>query len=462
MQSLPLGFKLNGRRCLVIGGGAVALRKARLLAKAQAIIDVIAPEILDDLRALVAKQQGHCQQRRFAANDIEGYILVVSATNCDATNEAVSRACMAKNIPVNVVDSPALCSVIFPAIVDRDPISIAVSSNGASPVLTRHLKSQLDSLIPANYGALAGLLARFRERAKAAIPDLQQRRYFWEHIVDSDIAQHVLSGRHDTAERKLEAALADPSHTHSAGEVYLVGAGPGDPDLLTFKALRLMQRADVIVYDRLVSEPILAMCRKDADYIYVGKARADHAMPQQRINELLVEQALAGKRVCRLKGGDPFIFGRGGEEIEELAAHGVAFQIVPGITAASGCASYAGIPLTHRDHAQSVRFVTGHLQEGRPDLPWAELIHPRQTLVLYMGLVSLAPIRAALLAHGMSGDTPIAMISKGTTPQQNVLISTLENSLTALADQPMLAPTLIIIGSVVTLQEKLRWFDTSA
>lgn len=458
MLSLPLNFKLTGRRCLVVGGGVVALRKARLLDKAGAKIHVIAPELCAGLSELLTERNGVFARRTFSAGDCQGFTLVVSATNCHETNKAVSHECMAANIPVNVVDTPQLCSVTFAAVIDRSPLSIAVSSNGASPVLTRHLKQKLDTLVPASYGELAGLFGRYRDEIKQALPDVEQRRYFLESLLESPIAEQAMAGRMAEAERALTEALSQQFPAIEQGEVYLVGAGPGDPDLLTFKALRLMQRADVVVYDRLVSEPILAMCRKDAEFIYVGKARADHALPQQNINSLLVELAKSGKRVCRLKGGDPFIFGRGGEEIEELAAYKVPFQVVPGITAAAGCASYAGIPLTHRDHAQSVRFVTGHLRDGQPDLPWSELIHPQQTLVLYMGLVSLAPIREALLNHGMDGNTPVALISKGTTPQQQVLVGTLNTIMTQFQECPLPAPTLIIVGSVVSLQEKLRWF----
>ena len=307
------------------------------------------------------------------------------------------------------------------------------------------------------YGRLAELLGEFRNKAKVRFPDVSARRLFWETQLDGSMPELVFSGRVDEARAVIEQAIANPDQ-RGAGEVYLVGAGPGDPDLLTFKALRLMQQADVVVYDRLVSAPILDLCRRDAERIYVGKARADHALPQEGINALLVRLAQEGKRVCRLKGGDPFIFGRGGEEIEELSEAGVSFQVVPGITAASGCSAYAGIPLTHRDYAQSVRFVTGHLKNGTPDLPWAELVHPNQTLVLYMGLVSLGPIRKQLLAHGLAPTTPVAMISKGTTPDQRVVIGTLETIEDKLASEPLPAPTLIIVGEVVELRSRLNWF----
>lgn len=458
MDTLPLGFRLKGQPCLVVGGGDIALRKVSLLLRAGGIVTLVAPEVLPALRAQVEAAGGTVYLRPYASDDIADQTLVISATDDEALNAAVSQACQARRIPVNVVDSPALCTVIFPAIVDRSPLLIGISSNGVSPVLARILRGKIESMIPAAYGRLAQLLGEFRTLAKQTFPDTSSRRAFWEAQLEGPMPDLVFSGRDDEARSHLQQAFAAPQK-QQAGEVYLVGAGPGDPDLLTFKALRLMQQADVIVYDRLVSAPILDLCRRDADRIYVGKARAEHAVPQEGINALLVRLAQEGKRVCRLKGGDPFIFGRGGEEIEELAAAGISFQVVPGITAASGCAAYAGIPLTHRNYAQSVRFVTGHLKDGTPDLPWAELVHPNQTLVLYMGLVSLGPIREQLLAHGLTPSTPVAMISKGTTPQQQVITGTLENIVEKLAGQPLPAPTLIIVGEVVQLRDQLNWFS---
>lgn len=457
METLPLGFRLQDRPCLVVGGGDIAARKASLVLRAGARVTLVAPEVLPALRADIEAQGGTVQLRRFQEDDVIGSVLVIAATSDEAVNAAVSQACQARSIPVNVVDAPALCTVIFPAIIDRSPLLIGISSNGVSPVLARRLRGRIESLIPAAYGRLASLLGEFRKQAKQHFPDASARRQFWESVLDGPLPELVFGGREAEARQQLAGLLENPEKPPS-GEVYLVGAGPGDPDLLTFKALRLMQQADVVVYDRLVSAPILDLCRRDADRIYVGKARADHALPQEDINGLLVRLAREGKRVCRLKGGDPFIFGRGGEEIEELADAGIPFQVVPGITAASGCAAYSGIPLTHRNHAQSVRFVTGHLKDGTPDLPWAELVHPNQTLVLYMGLVSLGPIREQLLAHGLPISTPVAMISRGTTPQQRVVTGTLQDITDKLAATPLPAPTLIIVGDVVTLRERLNWF----
>lgn len=458
MDTLPLGFRLKEKSCLMVGGGEIAQRKASLLLRAGARIHIVALEVLPALREAVEAQGGQVSLRGYTSEDIEGNILVVSATDNLALNAQVSADAQARGIPVNVVDAPALCTVIFPAIVDRSPLLIGISSNGVSPVLARMLRSKIEAMIPAAYGRLAELLGEFRGQAKIRFPDISARRLFWETQLGGTMPDRVFSGRIDEARLAIQQAIDDPKQS-GAGEVYLVGAGPGDPDLLTFKALRLMQQADVIVYDRLVSAPILDLCRRDAERIYVGKARAEHALPQESINALLVRLAQEGKRVCRLKGGDPFIFGRGGEEIEELSEVGVSFQVVPGITAASGCSAYAGIPLTHRDYAQSVRFVTGHLKNGTPDLPWAELVYPNQTLVLYMGLVSLGPIREKLLAHGLAASTPVAMISKGTTPEQQVIIGTLGNIEGKLVEQPLPPPTLIIVGEVVGLRARLNWFE---
>jgi uroporphyrin-III C-methyltransferase/precorrin-2 dehydrogenase/sirohydrochlorin ferrochelatase len=335
---------------------------------------------------------------------------------------------------------------------------IAVSSGGDAPVLARLIRAKLETWVPPTYGHLAGLAARFRHQVKNLFPNVQQRRAFWEDVFQGPIADRQLAGQGAEAERLLQAKI-DGDAPSAPGEVYLVGAGPGDPDLLTFRALRLMQQADVVLYDRLVAPAILELCRRDADRVYVGKQRADHALPQDQINQQLVTLAKQGKRVLRLKGGDPFIFGRGGEEIEELAAHGIPFQVVPGITAASGCAAYAGIPLTHRDYAQSVRFVTGHLKDGTSDLPWNDLVSPAQTLVFYMGLIGLPIICRELINHGRSADTPAALIQQGTTSNQRVFTGTLANLPQLVAEHEVHAPTLVIVGEVVTLREKLAWFE---
>ena len=458
MDFLPLFHNLKGRNVLLVGGGEVALRKGRLLADAGAALKVVAPEVDPQLSELAQRSQGSVQLRGYQADDLQDICLVIAATDDEPLNAQISVQAQALGVPVNVVDAPKLCSVIFPAIVDRSPLIVAITSGGDAPVLARLIRAKIETWIPATYGQLAGLSKRFRARVKALFPNVQQRRVFWEDVFQGQIAESVFAGKLHEGERLLEEKIAGAA-PRQLGEVYLVGAGPGDPDLLTFRALRLMQQADVVLYDRLVAPAIVELCRRDAERIYVGKRRAEHALPQEQINQRLVTLAKEGKRVLRLKGGDPFIFGRGGEEIEELAAEGIPFQVVPGITAASGCAAYAGIPLTHRDHAQSVRFVTGHLKDGSCDLPWRDLVAPGQTLVFYMGLVGLPQICTQLIAHGRSAETPVALIEQGTTQQQRVYTGTLASLPELLAQQQVHAPTLVIVGEVVTLREKLAWFE---
>ncbi|WGV20968.1 siroheme synthase CysG [Pseudomonas putida] len=460
MDYLPLFHKLQGGRVLVVGGGEIALRKARLLADAGAALRVVAPDVDGQLAALAREGGGEVLVRGYQAADLVGCRLVIAATDDPGLNAEVSADAQALSLPVNVVDAPALCTVIFPAIVDRSPLVVAVSSGGDAPVLARLIRAKLEAWIPSAYGELAGLAARFREKVKALYPDVNQRRGFWETVFQGPIAERQLAGQGAEAERLLQA-MVDGAPMQQGGEVYLVGAGPGDPDLLTFRALRLMQQADVVLYDRLVAPAIIEMCRRDAERIYVGKRRADHAVPQDQINRLLVDLARQGKRVLRLKGGDPFIFGRGGEEIEELAEQGIPFQVVPGITAASGCSAYGGIPLTHRDYAQSVRFVTGHLKDGTSNLPWHDLVAPAQTLVFYMGLVGLPTICAELIRHGRAASTPAALVQQGTTRNQRVFTGTLADLPELVAQHEVHAPTLVIVGEVVQLRDKLAWFEGS-
>ncbi|ELF6204900.1 uroporphyrinogen-III C-methyltransferase [Pseudomonas putida] len=460
MDYLPLFHKLQGGRVLVVGGGEIALRKARLLADAGSELRVVAPDVDGQLAALAREGGGEVLVRGYQAADLVGCRLVIAATDDPGLNAQVSADAQALSLPVNVVDAPALCTVIFPAIVDRSPLVIAVSSGGDAPVLARLIRAKLEAWIPSAYGELAGLAARFRHKVKTLYPDVNQRRGFWETVFQGPIAERQLAGQGAEAERLLQA-MVDGAPVQQGGEVYLVGAGPGDPDLLTFRALRLMQQADVVLYDRLVAPAIIEMCRRDAERIYVGKRRADHSVPQDQINRLLVDLAQQGKRVLRLKGGDPFIFGRGGEEIEELAEHGIPFQVVPGITAASGCSAYGGIPLTHRDYAQSVRFVTGHLKDGTSNLPWNDLVAPAQTLVFYMGLVGLPTICAELIRHGRAASTPAALVQQGTTRNQRVFTGTLADLPELVARHEVHAPTLVIVGEVVQLRDKLAWFEGS-
>ncbi|NUE91538.1 siroheme synthase CysG [Acinetobacter seifertii] len=456
MDIFPISLKLQQQRCLIVGGGHIALRKATLLAKAGAIIDIVAPEIEEQLLQLVTTTNGQHFVEVFSEKFLSTpYRLVIAATNDPQVNKTVFEQCELRNLLVNSVDDIPHCRFMVPAIIDRSPLVISVASNGTSPVLSRQIRTQLETSIPHGMGKLAEFSGKWRNQVKEKISNPDERRIFWENLYASPLKEQVFNDNLDVAASMLEQALQE--WKAPKGEVYLVGAGPGDPELLTLKALRLMQQADVVIYDRLVSQPILELCRRDATKIYVGKARSNHSVPQDGINALLVEYAQQGKRVCRLKGGDPFIFGRGGEEIQELFQAGVPFQVVPGITAASGCSAYAGIPLTHRDYAQSVRFLTGHLKEGSPELPWNELVYENQTLVLYMGLVGLERICEQLIAHGQRPDMPVALISKGTTPEQKVVVGSLADIASKVTEHQIHAPTLTIIGEVVRLREQLQW-----
>ncbi len=459
MDYFPVFLKLKDQACLVVGAGEIAARKIELLARAGAKITIIASEISPTVLSLQLTHNLTLLQKYFSPEDVAGFRLIVSATDNMETNCLVAKTATEQNILVNVVDNPELCSFIFPAIIDRSPIIAAVSSGGAAPVLTRLLRAKIETVIPPAYGRLADLADKFRNKVKQHIKKPAQRRIFWENVLQGSVAELIFSGKEQEAEQQLEQTLLKQKDSSNLGEVYLVGAGPGAPDLLTFRALRLMQQADVVVYDRLVSPEILDLTRRDAEKIYVGKERQYHALPQESINTLLADLAKAGKRVVRLKGGDPFIFGRGGEEIETLMQQGINFQVVPGITAASGCATYSGIPLTHRDHAQSCTFVTGHLKDNSVNLNWTQLAAPNQTIVIYMGLAGLEKICQSLIAHGSPKDLPIAIVQQGTTSNQRVITGTLETLPDKVASQDIKPPTLIIIGTVVTLHDKLNWFS---
>lgn len=459
MDFFPISLKLQQQPCLLVGGGHIAYRKAQLLAKAGAKIDVIAPEIEPELLQLIQRQNGQYFAMTFAEyltqGDIQHYLLIITATNDAEVNRSVFEYGEQHHLLVNSVDDVPHCRFMVPAMIDRSPLVISIASNGTSPVLSRQLRTQLETSIPHQLGKLAEFSGEWRAKVKEKIPNPDKRRIFWEQVYASPIKEYVFQQQMIQANDAMQQALDD--WKTPKGEVYLVGAGPGDPELLTLKALRLMQQADVVLYDRLVSPAILDLCRRDAEKIYVGKARSHHTVTQENINRLLLEYALKGQRVCRLKGGDPFIFGRGGEEIELLCQHQVPVQIIPGITAASGCAAYAGIPLTHRDYAQSVRFLTGHLKEGSPELPWSELVYEKQTLVLYMGLVGLEHICQQLIAHGQRADMPVALISKGTLPEQKIVVGTLADIAEQVKQQQISAPTLTIIGEVVSLYTKLSY-----
>ncbi|WP_421167173.1 siroheme synthase CysG [Aeromonas dhakensis] len=459
MDYLPIFCRLDNKPVLLVGGGEVAQRKARLLLDAGAQLTVVAPELDPELAELAANGSIEWLAGEFAPAQLAGKWLVVAATDRREVNALVYQSANQARIFSNVVDDPKRSSFIMPSIIDRSPLMVAISSGGKAPVLARLLREKLEALLPQHLGAVAAFAGSLRDRVKARFATMGERRRFWERLLGADrLGQALARGDSASANQLADTLFADESKAH--GEVVLVGAGPGDPGLLTLHALRQMQQADVVVYDRLVSDEVMALVRRDAKRIFVGKQAGNHCVPQEGINQLLLEEAKKGQRVVRLKGGDPFIFGRGGEELETLVGSGIGFQVVPGITAASGCAAYAGIPLTHRDHAQSVRFVTAHGKGGAQDLDWPLLAKDRQTLVFYMGLSSCATIREQLLAHGKGGDTPVALIERGTQPSQRVIRGTLDQ-LPALAIG-VESPALIMVGSVVTLADSLAWFGQGA
>ncbi|WP_438949995.1 siroheme synthase CysG [Psychrobacter submarinus] len=492
MNTFPLFFKLDNRKVLIVGGGDVALRKADLLSRAGAAITIVAPSICDELHALLSDEKHTLIYENYNKKYMQGARVIIAGTDDEALNHQIHADATALNIPVNVVDTPHLCDFIFPAIVDRNPIVIGISSNGKAPVLARLLRARLETLIPQGYGKLAKLAGEFRSEVKNKIPTLTGRRQFWERAFEGKVSELIFAGNETEATAQLQKDLAETAKkianqhsddtevaTNSAanldnqdtdsdisnkgknpvGEVYIVGAGPGDPELLTFKALRLMQQADIVFYDALVSPQVLDLCRRDADKVYVGKKRSNHAVAQLGINELLINEAKKGRRVVRLKGGDPFIFGRGGEEIESLRAHGVPYQVVPGITAANAAASYAGIPLTHRDHSQSVRFVTGFLKAGVPNEKFENLLDTNETVVFYMGLHSLERLTEGLIEAGRSSETPIAIVSNASMPNQQVLTGTLASIVERQEQAQLPTPALLIMGDVVALHHDLAWYN---
>jgi uroporphyrin-III C-methyltransferase/precorrin-2 dehydrogenase/sirohydrochlorin ferrochelatase len=450
MNYLPLFVNLRGKPCLLVGGGDTARRKLELLLRAGAAVEIVAPELTNATRTLAEAQGVPVQRRPFSAEDVTGRYLIVAATDDPAVNAQVYEAGSAASTLVNSVDQPDVSSAIFPAIVDRSPVQVAVSTGGSSPTLARLVRSWIEARLPPALGALARFVGARRGVVKDRLGSVAERQRFWQRVIHGPVAEMVYRGDEDGAQAAFEQALQEAAGGGTeAGMVALIGAGPGDPELMTLKALRLLQEADVVLYDNLVNRAILDYIRRDAETVYVGKRRSFHGVRQEGINALLVEHARAGRRVVRLKGGDPFIFGRGGEEIENLAGEGIDCVVVPGITAGIGAASYAGIPLTHRDVSQSVRFVTGHRSNDVINLDWPELARPDQTLVVYMGLPGLEEILARLVAHGMAADTPAALIEKATLPDQQVVVGTVSDLSARVRAARVSGPTVAIIGRVV-------------
>ena len=462
MNYFPVFFDLTGQKVLVVGGGEVALRKVALLERSGASITLVAPEVLPELRERAAAGKIQVQIREFLPEDLVGARLVIVATARRAVNRWIASLSEARAIPVNVVDDREASRFIVPAIIDRDPVMVAISTAGTSPVLARRLRERLEAAIPKKIGALASWLRALRHAARRRLLDTNERRRFFETIVDGPAARRFIDGDVRGAQSIAQQLLARTSaapRTH--GEVTLVGAGPGDPELLTLKALRALQDADVILYDRLVPRGVLDMARRDAAQICVGKAAGSIGSTQEAINALLIEHALLGKRVVRLKGGDPFIFGRGGEELEALLEARISFSVIPGVTAAAGCAAYAGIPLTHRDHAHSVTFVTAHADKDGREPDWRALAKPGITAVFYMGLSRVEHIAAELVAHGAAAALPAAIVAQGTLEDQRVIVGTLATIADATAAANVQSPALLVVGEVVSLHHSLAWFNNA-
>jgi uroporphyrin-III C-methyltransferase/precorrin-2 dehydrogenase/sirohydrochlorin ferrochelatase len=464
MHHLPVFLELNGKAAIVVGGGVVAARRAEHLIKAGARVTTFAPALSDDFRDLLDAPNFSHEPRAPERNDFTDSALCFVAVEEERLSEEAWAAAKSAGAWVNVADRPQFCDFIMPSIIDRAPLVIAISTGGASPILGRMLKARLESLIPSAYGRLAELLGGFRDAVAKSIASPIMRRRFWETVLEGPIAERALSGDESAASAELSRAIEKAGAENAEaprGEVYLVGAGPGDPDLLTFRALRLMQKADVVLYDRLTDENVMNLVRREAERIYVGKQPDEHELPQGEISALLVKLAKEGKRVLRLKGGDPFVFGRGGEEIEALAAEGIPFQVCPGITAAIGASAYSGIPLTHRDHAQSCVFVTGHGKDGKIDLDWTALLQPRQTVAIYMGLRNVEALTHEFIARGAAPDLPAAIIDNATRPNQQVVVGALGTLAAQARAAELRGPSIIIVGTVVKLRDRLDWLPAA-
>lgn len=456
MRWFPLFLDLRGRSVVVVGGGPIAARKIDLFSAAGAAITVVAPTLTEGLGARVAAGELVHRARPFAAADVDGARVVVAATGDRTVNAAVAAAAGALGIAVNVVDDPELSTGILPAIVDRSPLVIAVSTEGTAPAFARHVRVRIEQAIDESYGQLARFLAAVRARIKASIPDLDRRRRFYAALLDGAVPHALRRQRPVDAQRAFERLLA--AQPSSSGRVDLVGAGPGDPGLLTLNALRALQAADVVYYDRLVSAEILALARREAQLVPVGKTAGHHTVPQDVINDQLVAAARAGQHVVRLKGGDPFVFGRGGEEMERLAAAGIPYAVVPGVTAAVACGAYAGIPLTHREHARGVRFVTAHSRASADLVDWAGLAATRDTLALYMGVASVERIETELLRHGRDASTPVAFVENGTRADQRVVVGSLRGVAALATREQIRSPALLVVGAVAELALRHAWF----
>ena len=457
MKRFPLFVTLDQLPVLVVGGGEIAERKIKLILKANAIIHVLAKEFSEQVDALIKIHKLKKIKSEVRLSDLsKAYSLIIAATNSKRTNKDLYRFAQKHNILINVVDEPALCSCTFGSIVERGDLVVAISSGGNAPVFARQLREKIESILPQSTKFLIEFSGNMREKVAKTFKQFNKRRVLWETFYE-----HLSTYKNlDFYQQKsFFNKLLNQHKKLQTGEVFLVGAGPGDPELLTIRVLHLLQKADICIYDNLVSKEILELVRRDAHMIYAGKLRDNHTIQQNEINKLLIKYAKKGLRVLRLKGGDPFIFGRGGEEISELMSQKIKFQVVPGITSASGVSAYAGIPLTHRDFSQSCIFITGHEKDGELNINWERLNTQNQTIVIYMGLYSLAKITTNLIAVGMSRNMPIAVVQEGTTQNQKVLVSTLSRVVKKVADEKIKSPAILIIGNVVKLRKKIKWFN---
>jgi uroporphyrin-III C-methyltransferase/precorrin-2 dehydrogenase/sirohydrochlorin ferrochelatase len=462
MDFLPIFLDIRDKLVVVDGGTTVAARRVERALLAGANVHVFDPALSDEFNPLLKNPKLSHHDRPIKEADIQGAILAYGASEDETRDATLHAGAKAHGVLANVADVCEYCDFITPSVVDRSPLVVAISSGGTAPVIARILRARIESILPPAYGRMAEFLGKFREKVLTGIKSTRARRRFWENMIDGPVGDRFLSGDPEGAKTQLLQTIKETregKELSEQGEVFLVGAGPGDPDLLTFRALRLMQRADVVLYDRLVGDPVLELIRRDAERIYVGKRPDHHTMIQEDISALMVRLAKQGKRVLRLKGGDPFIFGRGGEEIEMLAEHRIPFQVVPGVTAASGCSTYSGIPLTHRDYAQSCIFITAHGKDGVLELDWEVLLRPNQTVAIYMGLSSLKILSDNFAKHGADPDTPAAIIDNGTRPNQRIVTGTISNLYDKATEQKFTGPSIIIIGGVVNLREKLRWFS---
>lgn len=454
----PAFLDLRGRPVLVVGGGHVARRKIAALLPTGARVRVGAPALDPEVATWAAEGRIEHLPGRFAPEWLDDVWLAIAATDDADTNRAVAEAADARRIWANVVDDAPLCSFQVPARIERGPLQIAISSGGGAPMLARHLRERLETELDGSLATLGDLLVRHRRRIRTRIADTGARRRFFDAVLRSEVPALLRRGDDVAGERALLALLDAADTAPAVGRVALVGAGPGDAGLLTLRGLRLLNEADVILHDRLVSAEVLDLARRDADRIEVGKEAGRHHVPQERIHALMLEHARAGKRVVRLKGGDAFVFGRGGEELEFLRAHGIAYEVVPGVTAALACAAYAGIPLTHRDHAQSVRFVTAHGRGDDDGLDWAGFAREQQTLAFYMGVAGLERVRERLLAHGRDAATPCALIENGSRPEQRIVLATLDTLPEVARAHAVRSPALLFVGEVAALAARLHWF----